>query len=665
MIKNFRKVALTTVMALGGLSLAAQENVIEGYFRIQTLAGAESGNTNYVEVTGPFTAKPNLSYEDAEKSAGTIMYVTAVQDGGSYKLTSLRCQGIDVAKDDVDPDQYANLLADAIKSGDSPVYAIMRAGFQHGYTSIARATVGSVFWIVATALEGYATDNIDPNAYVEVTEDFNRNVTANLDLGIRLLPVEGKERTVQVYFDVPSLQPVCDWYNDPTQTERHDTFASAMKAMTNFLDGRGINLETFLPSDISLFNDWGFDINEISGLISESDGRIVTDFNTIFSNAELLFNWIKWVGYYIINPDKDPEDRFPAFVENLPYNFGSMAGKVKDHYLTSLLADYLPRLHSNTRAFLINGRVYNDEGNVNSGGTTWNSADNTLGFANEREVAIAGDNGKWVLQPVDNETQKFVIDHKHSFEEVEPGYGYSALYFDFPVSAAADQKTNFYTMSADLYYVEQDGYKYVFNKTIDLDNSIAAQTPFIMETTNGGSTQLLVADGKYTFTEIDAPETLPDNSIVISDEESTKQYSVNSILALNDNAADTSLKGVLLPTTQSNMANYWDETDEVYPFSQINDHVGFKPDSDLSLGANEAYYVPTVDAEPIKSETMPENTFVYIGEPEKISDTSAIGSIIAETEKAATVIYDLRGMRVEKPQPGNIYIINGEKVLLF
>lgn len=662
MKKGIKTIALSAVFAASALSLSA-ENVIDGYFRIQTLAGQQNGNQNYVEVTGPFTAKPNLSYAEAEKSAGTVMHVSAVEDNGSYKLTSLRCQGIDVVGEAIDPDDYVDLLLDAISSGESPVYAIVRGGFEYGYTSIARATVGTVFWFVASSLESYTSKDDDflVGDYVAVAEDFNKEVTANLDLGIRLLPVQGMERTVQVYFDVPSLDIVSNWYKDteatlPTTTnaKRHDVFKNAMKTMTKYLAGKGINLETFLQSDINLFKGWGYDIEKN---YPATDGKIVTDFDHIFSDPILLFNWIKWVGYYILNSEKDPENRFQAFVQNLPLGIGGMVDKVNNHYLTSLLVNYLPRMHYNSRAFLING------------------ADNSLDFGNENEANNAGGNGKWVLQPIDNVNQKFVVAHKYLKKD---GDGitadYSALYYDFPVTVVDTQNTDTYKLGSQLYYNvnPEDNMKYVYNKVDYLEGEIPALTPFILRTKDGGSSQLKVGTGTYVFEPI-APagpgepekDAIPEGSLPVKDDEVTVQYASATTYSL-----DSSLKGVLLPTSLQNgdLQNLWGIDSEIYPFNEIGDHVGFNSSNNGSLAANEAVYAP-VDMEPELDEDSEVKPFVYIGDPEEVDeddedDSSGLSTVIVDGEKGKTVIYDLRGVRVDKPLPGNIYIINGQKVIV-
>lgn len=691
MKKLIKNTALSVALAFTAMSAQAQDDaLIKGYFRIQNV-----GNENYVEVTGPFTAKPNLTYQEAENSAGTIMYVEAVQDGDSYRLTHLRCQGIDVAEAEViDPDEYDKLLGSLLNNGINGdiAYALVREGFKYGYTSIARATVGTVFWFVASKLEGHTGDDVnsdnyifDENDYINVARDFNREVTSKLDLGIRMMPVRFEDKTVQVYFDVPSLQPVCDWYLNKDvmfyeesiyPVSRHEIFASAMRSMHHYLvDEKGIDLETFTEADIKLFKEWGYDITT---KYPAENGLVKLNFDKIFSDPILLFNWIKMVGYYILNPGENDHG-----LSGL--GFSGLADKAKNHYLTSLLVDYLPRLHYNTRAFLIDGRV----GEADSfGGAFDASQSGTLGFAGEYEVGNAGDHAVWKLCPMDNNEQKFVVKHKHSVENTVSGreeFEASALCFDFPVSAADTENTTFYDLTPQLYATTINDYVYVYNKVLDLDEIDEIQKPFLMKTTAGGDAQLNVADGEWTFepltpTEAE-PDPVPDNSFVFSDEETVDQYSAGSqfvVYATGDNdGASTALcamKGVLLPTslTNNDLSDMWGlDKKDIYSFNNYANHVGFSnPDNyDVNaLEANEAVYLPSTSPETIIYEDPEEGikslekSFAYIGEP--VSSTlSGIENVSVEQKVEDNVLYDLRGIRVDRPQPGSIYIFKGRKYI--
>lgn len=60
-------------------------------------------------------------------------------------------------------------------------------------------------------------------------------------------------------------------------------------------------------------------------------------------------------------------------------------------------------------------------------------------------------------------------------------------------------------------------------------------------------------------------------------------------------------------------------------------------------------------------ETVGNKNKVSEGEP--YDETNGIDFIITDGDSQPTIIFDLRGMRVTRPQPGNIYIVNGKKIL--
>ena len=600
---------------------------VKGYFRIQNEA-----TDKYVDVTGPFSAAPSLDYKEAESSAGTVMYVEAVEDGDSYRLTHLRSQGIDVvATDRLSSDEYINTLADlqdlvsGAISGDNNfndiAYGLVGKGFTHGYTNIARATVGTVFWIVAGALgermdEGEVADGYTAEDYIAVAENFNKYVTATLDLGIRMKPVEGKENTVQVYFDVPSFQCVSNWYNTrfatiSTGKNRHDVFASAMRSMSTFLKNRfKMDLETFYAADIKLFNDWGYDITE--DYTVNKEGNIELDFDRIFSDPILLFNWIKMVGYYIINPDADNSHGLSGL------GFGDLAGNLDQHYLTRMLKSYLPRIHHNSRAYLINGRVGSDD---KAGGSFDTSEIGTLGFASGAELATAGTYANWKLCPIDNIEQKFVVNHKHPDAEKFDGtktltFGASALYYDFPVQVREDNATSIFTLSKELFTTTIKGSTYTFNM-VEPKEVVAPGTPFLIKTPEGESSQL------------DIPNDWVFGEVVNGSE--PEEFAKMSVYAETE-APQSPMAGVFLRTSlndETNMSLYGLEKDDIYTLSQF-DGTQYKnlaftapTDDETYLHANEAVYlISSMEGqEPVEipadqALASLENSFVYIGEPE-------------------------------------------------
>jgi len=648
-------------IALTASSATAQEKVIDGYFRIQTAAGKAVGS-NYVEVRGPFTAQPDNSAADAQAHAGTVFYISGVKKGSGanayYKLTNLRSQGIDACRDEIAADDYVSVLETAVNSGGSPVYALVRQGFEHGYTSVARAAVGAAFVVVATALERYG-DDASQEAYINVAKDFNRNVVANLNLDICLLPCAGGN--VQLFYDVPNLSMVSEWYlgdGSEEQNARKATFESAMDAMTNYLDKNGLNFEVFLPSDLALLKNWGYDLkaeypdNEVIGAEGgEYEGTVVSSFRQIFGDPTLLFNWLKLMGVKLTDPELAPEGTFGGI------NFKELAQKMQDHYLTKILAQYLPRLRPDQRVFLINGRVLNNNGDVTTSGNHWDAAGNTLGFASVHEVAIAGDNGKWVITPVDNVAERYVPAGAVAFD----GKYYNTLYLDFPVSAADPAVTTIYALTEEKSAVvnETTGKQISY---VELDpmagEVIAARTPFVMVSTVADAALSIPNDYVY----VDLFNSAPANSLPVDDGYVTIQRAPASRAA----SQPSYLSGVLLATslTPEAMQNthgieFDPATNPIHRLTTTmqagNDHIGYvNAMSGGTLRANEAFVMPGAS----KTDDM-----VLIGEPDN-EIVTGIDGITVEGDDAATVIYDLRGVRVDKPESGRVYIINGKKALI-
>ncbi|MCH5214422.1 MAG: hypothetical protein J1E97_04455 [Muribaculaceae bacterium] len=645
-MKKFKALLSAILVGAVAFSASAQEKLIEGYFRVQN-----AGNGQFIEVTGPFDASASLDEETAKGRAGAVIYLSAVQDGDSYLLTSLSSQGIDVVKDEVPADSYFDVIIEALNYGGDPVQALIRQGFNKGYTSIARATVGFVFMFVATALEGYTQDESGMVrwSYENVAKDFNREVTAVLDLGIRMKPVPGKENTMQLYFDVPSLQPAVDWYT-AEDTEEHKvrkaTFESAMDAMSFYLsaNGKGINLETFLPADVAMLKDWGYDI------VAQFPEAVVTDdagnqsvelsFRQIFADADLLFNWVKMVAYYMLNPDNDPHG-----LSSLGYGF--VADAMQENYLASLLMQYMHRVQPGQRIYLINGRVYNDEGNVSTVGTHWDAADNTLGFAEDVEMGIAAENGQWVLYPIDNETNIF----QPALSLVVSGNSYSgicdAFYFDFPVSAEGTgvkfqtvsniQSTNINSRalsSSSVSYVELE----------DLGDNVPAGTPFII-TADDVNVKLKIRDGSYTLKPLAADAA----AAKLSAEEA---YQLRKVRKLANESTD-GLKGVYFETS----TGLSDFGENIYPFSigvvGNSSHMVFSNSGEETLPANSVLYT---SSEPLS------NDMLVVGQPQ--SDIPTAVETIDSEEAQDGVFFNLQGVPVSNPQPGQVYIHAGKKVLV-
>lgn len=664
-------------MAAASVSAQDAEVMIDGYFRIQTAAG-KADNGNYVEVSGPFTAKPQLTLQEAERSAGSIFYIKAVKDdnGQDYRLVNLRSQGIDASKDAVSPDDYIDINDQSGNWGTTSTWQMAQIGFRYGYTSMARVVIGNLFYTVAEMLDsradGYVPDHVKGD-FINVTNQFNRDVLANLDLGIRLQPVEGEERTVQLYFDVPVMDSATDWVTDYDNPDGHaQVFEKAMNTMSGFMMDNSIVLEWFCDKDIELFNKWGYDImgkyGDIYGqaeILGLTVNYIPAGFKRIFSDPDLLFNWIKLLAYYYANPGEDPFDEYRlGFIRAL---FGSVTES--ENELMSLMMQYFPRLNPGSRVFLIDGRVLNDSGDVTSTGTHWDAAGHTLGFASSHEVSIAGENGKWVLQPMGEDNgQRFYVtadrildgingdDANHDYSQGR----YNACYFDFPVRTTADN-IRFYTISDPKY--KEVGKNILGNPILyryfdlkPLDDVLEPLTPFLLECTGDDEMEIeLAVDYDTQFRHFSEP------AIEITDPSGAPRKPAARITDKRD-----VLDGVLLdtPYTTEGLKNYGglvqDANRPVYAFfsDEVNakNHIGFNDKAEM-IPANQAVFV--------SSKNEPWAKGVFIGEPNDNNVTSAIAGVDADSAgEAQTIIYNLQGMRVTEPVAGQIYIINGRKVML-
>ncbi len=666
MFTSFGKVTLSVAMAaMTVLSASAQEKVINGYFRVQSAAGVASQD-QYVEVRGPFTAAPDMTFQAAQKSAGSVIYISAEAEGEgadvSYRLTNLRSQGIDVSLDNVAVADYENFINDVLAQNVPLVYGMVQLGFQRGYTSIARTTVGAIIHFAAAELDNRRQDDawwntadhkqfleehpdFDRNGdYLAVAREFNETVTANLDIAIRLRPVPGKERTYTITFDVPSFESVSQWYaTSPKKAE----FEAAMDIMSLFLADHGLPLENFTAKDSEILKGWGYDLASNPGNkvitaeeSAEYAGYVQSSFRTIFADHNLLFNWLKLLAYKVTRGSSE----FPE----LGTAFDGVGDMMKGHYITSLMYQYLPYIQQGQRASLING-----EGN-------------TFNFAGS-SIDTLGDKGQWVIQPVDNESQEFFVDVEHSWD----GSYHTACMFDFPVEAE-DDATKFYTLSEMKTKLvdSNSGKELSYVEMTELTGTVPAQTPFILATEYADGQVKLVIPGDIKYP--DPIEARPENSFVVSDEEVSTQRVIRR--AADENSS-TGLKGVLLPTAIDTdaLSNLWGiNYDQNQPLHRLGTTERYEVSEDGSsrdqvtrlslnnatsgtLKANEAVYLP--------GENTEEN-LVLIGEPKDETPLpTGVENITVEAE-GETVIYDLRGVRVTAPKAGNIYIINGKKALL-
>ncbi len=664
---NIKYIALSLAAATA-LSATAQDELISGYFRVK------NGNGNYLAVTGPFTANANLSLNEAERRAGSIFRISGYQDGNAYRLTNLGAQGIDLAEEKFDPSSTENGLTDLIlglenegvvNAGDM-LYGMAQQGYRYGYTSIARATLATLFSYVAGRLEDHASgvDGYTKNEFNNVTKRFSKEVLEDLDLGLRMVPSKDDPYTMTIYTDMPDFGKVADWYTDTSDADkqaRHDSFYRATLAMMQWLGGgiehpeTGEEMMVLWPEAVSLIKDWGFDIaanypdyaitdlgpyaDKVKFEVSETNPAMFFTFDQVFSDGNYLFNWLKFMMYTMLNPETDKYnvfDKLQGYLGNHDLN-----KIMREHTITRLMLDQLPY-------FQVNSRIYFIAGNVVEG--TYNPEEYHLGFAVDNSaLETAAEKGTWTLEPVDENT-RITVSLGNSLNMMN----YGAFVFDFPVIA---DEAQLYSLSDEMTVTDPAGLEHTYVELV-AEEAFDAAVPFIIGSVK--ATADLKINAESVIKPLEAEKVYV--KFEISDEEVTKQYAPRgpqkTVAATNGQ-----LRGTLLPTSTENLKQYWalDSAPVVYNFGQqtsatgvtaegkawqqTSDHNGFNLTSSATK-ANEAVYVP--------SEAKSYDR-VLISQPEFTVDTATSIREIA-IESAGEELYTLQGVRVNKPVAGNIYL---------
>lgn len=638
-----KSIVLSLAMATG-LSAMAQDKIIDGYFRIKSGAG------KYVNVTGPVSAAPDKEYAEALQSPGSVFYISAVRDGSNYLLKNLRSQGIDVARDEISAEDYVNTFYEITNAGGDINEALINGGLKYGYTSLGRVTVGYILYYVGTSLGNYnsSNDGFVPDDYSAVVDDFNKNVLAKVDFGLRMKPVNA-DGGVQLYYDIPSLEPVVEWYlaeDTEDHKKRHDVFESAMKSMTNFLLSRsGISLERFRAEDVTLLKDWGYDLGEkYPEHRADFNGETVYDFTfaEIFSDADLLFNWVKMIGYMIVEPSADKYNRVKYLRE-----FDGLSELLKSYDTGRMIIENIPRLQPGIRVFLTD-----NEGSFD--------------FADASQIGEAGDNGVWILEPTDTDSSLLTLEVKHYNAVENSGKNYTGLYLDFPV-ATMDERAMLMTLS-DVQQITADGMTYNYTELQELGNQADAHVPFIIENAAESVTKLKIINDGLVYEQLPPvvepePQPRPDNSFAVSDEEVARQHAPAKREASSNSET---MYGVLIDTPANRVMNIlgFDSDKPFYAISDhnetvgANDHLSLRTrDGESTIKANEIVYTPS------SALTTDESgeALILVGKPSITTGIETVGTEAAETEN---VLYDLNGVRIEHPQPGRIYILNGKKILV-
>lgn len=223
--------ALTAAFTIGGA--AAQDANIQGYFRVQS-----AQDQSIVEVRGPLTTAPDVTFDESLTKAGTVMRLRAVPQNYKgqtrYIIGNLSSQGIEVfgAPDANYLEAVMDIAAD-IDMGDyqAAMYSLQRNIREIGYISAGRSIIQALFEVVASRLDNeignLTQEQKDALGYEpgqeslqEFAQRFNREVSANIDLNAYLEPVEGTDDQYRLYFNWIDCTSVSEFYHATEQNKK-------------------------------------------------------------------------------------------------------------------------------------------------------------------------------------------------------------------------------------------------------------------------------------------------------------------------------------------------------------------------------------------------------------------------------------------------------------
>ncbi len=626
----------------------SSEPSIKGYFRIQNVAEATS-DAGYINVTGPFTARPVSTFEEAGNAPGTVMYVEAypatVNGTACHKIMHLRSQGIDLFGEPADDfmSRFEDIFTNTTGNVSVPeelMWSMVRHGFTDGYTSVARTALEGMFVMVASRLADEMTE-VTSEEMEDFAKRFATEVADKINLNFFLEPMQ--DGSFRIFYDMPTMDIVSEWY---LKDENKTLLEYGMEGLRRYFSdkvGAESTGETFTAAEVKEMKDWGYDIT--AKYPAEADGSVASSYEQIFADPTLLFNWLKLSIIKFTDPNRCPD------IEIRGMSLPLMAEALNSHQLTAMMIGYLPDVQPGGRYYITNGKGSNTAG--------------ILDFSNQTHVDEMDGYGKWYLKPVtDADDAYFCVTSTAEQDDLH----YAAVYLDFPVSAADSSLTKLYTLSASTLTatVNDVDIDYYELEEIGADGAVAAQTPIIVEmTTEVSSAHRLVPEYELVWNPGAAAPEQPEDpadevkEVPVSDTVVSGQQRI----VHRASGSDTGFTGVLLdtPITKEGFALRWDKE-----YDPKTNPVHMLRTTALGGTQSGLWFVK------VGSGTVPANTAILmqpttaldaykVTEPVPDSETSVSGIGTAEKE---TVIYDLNGMRVVNPQSGVIYIVNGKKVLV-
>lgn len=673
--------AAAIVLTAGAMTAAEP---IQGYFRVQSSAGIAS-NTGIVEVQGPMTTAPDVTVEQALTKAGTVMRLRAVPETVNgqlrYKIGNLSSQGIEVfGAPQSNIDAALDELLNDLNTGDfnAMAYSLARKAGSAGYISTGRLLIEAMFEMVAGRLDGEVSSlSAEQREHLGITADqepladfarrFNREVSDAMDLFAYLEPT-GVANEYRLYFNWLDCSKVSEFYLKNEQNKK--SFEIGFECMRQYMNNKpGLaSGEKIDDNEAAMWRDWGYDLSsKYSQYYDAETHRYDLTYEMIFADHELLYNWLKMYVERFLDPAKAPDASI------LGINFKDFATEMHRHELMQGFLKYIPSMQEGQKLYLTNGR-FSDGVNVFSTVGTVSDNSSEFGLLAETQANAAGDAAKWVLRPVDetSENDYFALVPNATIEMGEKYEKMAAVYFDFPIAKIDGSKLMFHAFTpttlgtktlknfGDVEYVDLDA------ETEEIGRQQSALIEFVSDQPVANKVRIVweAQAGDYD------PEVSVDTSeIPVSDEVIT----IQRVAAQN---GETVSHGVLLaaPVTTNHLNNYckidgdFERTHSAYVFGSKT----YKASTDDELNGltvttpwfNEATRIPANSTIIVSGKNKNQNA-VSLGEPVDGQHPTTTGVAEIEiTDGAAGELYDLQGHRVSVPQPGNIYILDGKKILV-
>ncbi len=693
MAKFLRKLgALAFAMLSGSLITASGAGTgvaLDGYYRI-----SNASDGKYLQVTGPFTVKPDQTLEQALAEPGSIFYIKAESAKDShgdqaFKITSLRSQGIEVA---CQPGFSYEEIADALSGGSgqmsSMAHRLAHLGAQKGYMNVARGSVEFLIYFMGCYLnENYkAASGADASVDLEaLTKNFIEVVAENIDLNFYLKP-DGE--TYRIYFDIPDMQPVADWY-----AANKAEFDVGLAAMRYGMEQRGLPTgEYFDDDEINEMAAGGYVLPEkYRQDVDAETGQFHVPYEQVFADPDLLFAWLKLYAGRLLDPERCPA------IELRGIYLPDVGKALREHRLTAKLINYMPAMRPGKRVYLISGML-SDGGKEGTEGSDYTST-GEFGFAYSDMLTAAAAAANWNVIPVsDAGANYFVLDisgEPYIFDSAtenvssplemnrrqsEQGY-YTTIFYDFPVRIVNPEGIRLYTLTNEKGEYDSEG---------TIASFAYEPYPPVLPLTHSSAGKPMYY---YELAAYDASATIPAHTalIAVCDEAAgnrlaidyaTQQplFTMETTMNVGDDDAaighrapmhapagqdNNLLKGTLLPVAAANLPDYgfdmYHATDRpaytmTVKTAAINKRAFCLQNGTIS--GNSAFLLHPL------GNGVPEGDYenVYIGLPHADVSTG-VSDIAVDSEPETDLIHDIYGRRVSTMLPGSVYIVNGRKFI--